>query len=425
MNIYIGRQPIYNDKYNIEGYELFYRQDAGSGAVTQYSGRDSTVCCILTDAFFGFRDGSLTNQTIPYVNLTRNLLLEGFADLYQPGAFMIEVPPNIFLDGKLGEQISLLHYKGHKISLKSYTPTIERTRNLKFFGMLDVVRLDFSRYNRLMIRESFKKLRRYHLQLLADNIETQEDLDFAHELGFDLFQGNFLETQSCLSRNVSLRDLPYGQLFNHLLTGRVNPSVCAQIISGDPVLMNMFLRKVFNCLHNRKAPLLEVERGLSKISDAELRHWTAVVLLDQACTNDSEKLVPLAFRRALLMEYLTAEVDLGVSSAKAFMFGIVSVLDRVLNEDMAAVAPQLELDDSMRATLVSNADNGYTLLLKAARAYEADPEAPAFPSVFSRLGKERISQILWKIQINTEYITLSLDYTVPSNLYKGNILIHR
>ena len=121
------------------------------------------------------------------------------------------------------------------------------------------------------------------------------------------------------------------------------------------------------------------------------------------------------------MERLAMEANLQALPGRAFMFGVASALDRVFGEDMETVAQQLALGDKMRDALLDTDNNDYTLLLRAARAYEENPESPQLPPAFSGLGQDCIARILWDCQVNTEYIIRALEYTVPT-AYHGNLL---
>ena len=421
MRISLIRQPVYNEDFSPVGYELFHGFESNTSPTPAYSNEDSLICRVLTNAFFGFNQEELFGGKPVYVGITNMLLLDGLVDLYPPDRFFVEVPPNMFLDTTLAGCVSLLHRKGYHLVLKCFTPTVERSRNLQYLNMFEEVRIDIAAHHRLRVKEFVKLLRRYRVKLTAENINSPEALNFAREEGFDSFQGSVFGEPVVLRNNVSLRKLPYGKLFNHLLTGRVNRRLCGNIITEDPALMHMFLRKAFNNLHNRKIPDTEVERGLARIDDDRLRLWAAVLLLDQASQTALDETVPQVFRRGLFMERLAMEANLQALPGRAFMFGVASALDRVFGEDMETVAQQLALGDKMRDALLDTDNNDYTLLLRAARAYEENPESPQLPPAFSGLGQDCIARILWDCQVNTEYIIRALEYTVPT-AYHGNLL---
>ena len=368
MNLSLIRQPIYNESFVPIGYEISYQPQGDAPVAADYSDQDSLICRVLTHAFFGFGKDQLTGGKPVYAALTNMLLLEGMPELFPPDQVAFEIPPNLFLDEKLADYVSLLHYRGYSLTLRSYTPTVEYSRNLKYLNMFDTVCIDIAKYHRLKVKEFIKILRKYRLKLLAENVDTPEALAFAQEAGFDMFQGRVYGEPARMETNVSLRALPYGKLFNHLLTGRVNRALCADIIREDPALTHMFLRKSLNSLHNRKQVETEVDRGLTKIDDDKLRHWAAVLLLDQSCLDNTDDLVLRVYCRGLIMEHLASEPGIEVPPGRAFMFGIVSALDQVFGEDV-----------------------------------------------------EALSRILWNCQVNTEYIIRALEYTVAST-YHGNIL---
>jgi len=421
VQISLIRQPVYNEFFSPVGYELLHGFEGDTSATPVYSSEDSLICRVLTNAFFGFSQEKLSDGKPVYVSITNMLLIDGLVELYPPDRFYVEVPPNMFLDRTLAECVSVLYRRGYHLVLKCYTPTVERSRNLQYLNMFEEVRVDVGSYNRLRVKEFVRVLRKYRVRITAENIDSPEALSFAREEGFDAYQGSVFGEPAVLHSSASLRRLPYGKLFNHMLTGRVNRQLCGSIIKEDPSLMHMFLRKAFNNLHNRKVPDLEVERGLARLDDDQLRHWSAVLLLDQACQNVLDETVPQVFRRGLFIERLAEEANLEVPPGRAFMFGVASALDRVFGEDMETVAQQLALGDKMRSALLDTEDNEYTLLLRAARAYEENPESPQLPLAFSGLGPECMARILWDCQVNTEYIIRALEYTVPTT-YHGNLL---
>ena len=125
------------------------------------------------------------------------------------------------------------------------------------------------------------------------------------------------------------------------------------------------------------------------------------------------------------MEGMASAANIGVPPGKAFMFGVASALDRIISESAEELSAQLSLGEGMRAAFLTRADNIYTSLIEAAEAFEAEPEKegkpPVLPPAFSGLSRKSLSDLYWSCQVNTEYITLSLKYTVPET-YKGNIL---
>ena len=421
MRISLLRQTIYNEDFVPVGYELLHGQELDPASAPAYTSEDSLICRILTNAFFGFDREELSDGRPLYVSVTNMLLTDGLVELYPPDRFVVEVPPNLFLDQSLADCVSLLHRRGYRLALKCYTPMVERSRNLQYLNMFEEVRVDVGSYNRLRVKEFVKLLRRYRVRITAENIDSPDALSFAREEGFDYYQGSVFGGAVELNGSVSMCKVPYGKLFNHLLTGRVNRRLCGSIIMEDPALMHMFLRKAFNNLHNRKVPDVEVERGLARLDDDQLRHWAAVLLLDQASQNALDETVPQVFRRGLVMERLAYESKLEVAPGRAFLFGIVSALDRVFEEDMETTLSQLTLGDSMKYALLGTEKNDYTQLLNAASTFERDPDYPQLPRFFSSLGQDYIKKLLWECNVNTEYIIRALEYTVP-HVYQGNIL---
>ncbi|MEG1684262.1 MAG: hypothetical protein RR295_10540, partial [Oscillospiraceae bacterium] len=71
MQAYIARQPIFNSKQQVEGYELLYRDGVNGNAARVTDGGQATSQ-LLSDAITLFGLPQLTNFRPAYINFTKD-----------------------------------------------------------------------------------------------------------------------------------------------------------------------------------------------------------------------------------------------------------------------------------------------------------------------------------------------------------------
>ena len=87
--VHVGRQPIFDDNGRLYGYELLFRDTAGSTAADG-NGDAATTRTILA-AFTAFDVADLLGGRFGFVNLTRSFLVGELPVPFEPGGAVLEV----------------------------------------------------------------------------------------------------------------------------------------------------------------------------------------------------------------------------------------------------------------------------------------------------------------------------------------------
>ena len=93
MDIFVARQPIFDRKQRIFGYELLYR----SGMTNKYDGTDGTEAslAVICNTFLFLGKEILTPSTFAFINFTKPLLMTGIAETLPPTQTVIEILEDI------------------------------------------------------------------------------------------------------------------------------------------------------------------------------------------------------------------------------------------------------------------------------------------------------------------------------------------
>ena len=118
-DLLFARQPIFDSKKKLYGYELLYRDDDPHSAVFE-DGDKATASLIVNYC------GSIINdEQGPYVtiflNLTRKLLLSDYFFPLDPKRLVVEILEDVKVDDLLVERIKELKLQGYRFALDDLT----------------------------------------------------------------------------------------------------------------------------------------------------------------------------------------------------------------------------------------------------------------------------------------------------------------
>lgn len=174
MDVYLARQPIFDNDNNVYAYELLYR---GNGKVNEYNGvsGDESTADVFTNAFFGLDVKNVIGNARAFINFTGSLLKRGIPKMISPDILVVEVLENQLTDDDLLESCQELKEMGYMIALDDFE--YSNAYN-ELFQLGDLVKIDF-RTPHKSIEETAYICRYSNKLMLAEKIETVEEFQYA------------------------------------------------------------------------------------------------------------------------------------------------------------------------------------------------------------------------------------------------------
>lgn len=225
-----------------------------------------------------------------------------------------------------------------------------------------------------------RRLRGYNVRLLAEKVETHDDLAFCRELGFDYYQGYFF----CKPDLVRERRIPGNRLAVLLLLAKLQDpetdfSELEALIAQDVSLSYKVLRLINSAFYARPTKVESIRQALILLGTRLVATW--VTLIAMASVEDKPtELMTTAMVRGRMCEML-ARAQRVPNKDMYFTAGLFSVLDALLDAPMAEVLERLPLSDELEQALLDGTGPlGATL--QAVLAYErAEWDAIDLPGV--------------------------------------------
>jgi c-di-GMP-related signal transduction protein len=332
----VARQPIFDLKKNIYGYELLYRERVDSA---NYDGIDGNVSTkqLLVVAFSSIGIDKITGGHKAFVNFTQDLILDDVPFMLSNDVLVIEILEDVQPTPKVLNACRRLKNNGYLIALDDfvYRPGME-----ELIDLADIIKIDVLNNSKTAVEGYVRRINRKRRKiLLAEKVETLSDFEWAKALGFSLFQGYcFSKPEIQSGKQVAPMKLTQLQLLRVLYARELDFAKVARIVERDVVLTYRLLRIVNSAYYGLKYSVTGVMHALTLLGTTDLRKWLSFIVLNQMNEERSGELVMMALIRGLFMEQIANHNMKGRKSRDdSFLIGLFSLADVILEAPMDAI----------------------------------------------------------------------------------------
>ncbi len=351
---YLGRQPILNVRQSIVAYALLFRSGrAGESGVMEDLPATATVI-VNTISQIGI-DTVLGKQS-GLVKVSYELMMSDMVELLPRDRVVLEIMNSVEIDDRAVMRCHELKSKGFRLALDDveYTPAHDA-----LFEVIDIVKVDIKRADRQGIDAMLQLKRRWpQLQLLADKVEERSQFQDCVNMGFTLFQGYFFARPAVISgKKATPSQLTLLRVINQLMSD-VELAEIELSFKASPNLIVGLLRLVNSVAMGLRSKVGTLHQALVILGRRQLQRWVQLLLYAQddgsMATNP---LMQLAATRARTMEILIqnhpdSRYHAHDACDRAFLIGMLSLVDAVLGMEMDEILGQLGLADEVTGAIL-------------------------------------------------------------------------
>lgn len=342
--VLVARQPIVDGDLKLHGYELLFRGARGDVADPQ-----RWTASLIVDGVAELGLDALVGGALAYVNVSRGFLANVDPLPFEPAGVVLELTEDSHhTDDMLLRRLDVLRERGYRIALDDFVydsslrPLIERA---------DLIKLDVMADGPQRLAEVIPLLRGYNVRLLAEKVETSNEFDFCRELGCTLFQGYFFaRPREITGARVSADKVAGLNTLAELNDPQLTLEDLERIVSADVGLAYKLLRYVNSGFFSLARRIETVHDALVILGRNNVRQWAIVMVLAGATSRPSA-LISFALLRARLCQKVAAGRT-GTSEDAAFMAGLFSVLDALLDLPMDDAVARLPLSEELNMALL-------------------------------------------------------------------------
>lgn len=365
----LARQAIFNKKGEVWAYELLYRN--GDDLIAKIDNHhptagDTATSSVITQLFANLDMNSILGKKKAFINFTYNHVIQQIPRLLPKNRIVIEVLETVIIDPPLINSLTNLHKLGYKIALDDF---MYRDELRSLIELADIIKIDVLNLNRTQIEEQIMPLvGLFHGKLLAEKIEDKHQFNCCVELGFDYFQGFFLNKPDPLrGRTMTENKTQLLRLLSDLNQNDTSMEAIEETILQIPKLSYRILRLTNSVALYTGKKIDSLIDAIKQLGLLQIRNWIALLLL--ASIDDiSPDLLERTLIRAKMCETL-ARASKHVNPHQAYTVGILSTLDAILNEPMPSLLAKIQLSEVLNEALIYQ-EGELGRILKFAIAYE-------------------------------------------------------
>jgi len=418
VEVYVARQPILNNKYEVFAYELLYRGSKENNYFPQIDG-DKATADVVFNSYFNIGLEQVSEGKSVFVNFTENLLKSELPLCFPPDTLVIEVLENIKPTQEIVHICKLLKERGFRIALDDYILNEDQSHTYELVQYADIIKVDIQATSEDMQQNMMKQLESYDVEWLAEKVETYEEYQACAQKGYTYFQGYFFSRPVIMtSYDVSVYPFHHLELIKELSQEEPDIKKVAQKVEMDVALSFKLLQLINSAAYRRIEPIKSIEQAIVLLGLKEVKKWAYVLTLRELKYQNTKvpsEVIKLSFMRAKMGELIANQLGKKHESSSYFLTGMLSCIDTFMQRPIQDILEELPLHDEIK-NAIKGEDNAYRSVLQLCQLVE-------------KAKWDQIEEKSKELNISTEHVfkfykdALEWTQTVMETFYKKDKII--
>ena len=361
----LSYQPICDTQLNIIGVEMVSRNlqtSIGNGFTLPAT---QSVNAIL-NAFIYTGIDELFRDRLVFIKVAEEFLLSEIVSYLPKARIVLELAPCVEVSDTLINQFNMLAEDGYTLALDAWGPDDVR-KPLLAHSSFARVRMD----NETNARIAVKQMAGSHVSVLASRVNNEQSLALARELNATFLQGRFYQIRKKVIHK------------NHSVTMQTVIELIAELNSDGPDMrLEKFYKEnpelslqLFHMVNSAGSGLSisTIRQAIFILGRSQMIRWLQTLLYTLDGNLRPSALMQSALWRAKFMEVLSAHYKRKTSLTledMAFITGIISLADALLDEPMEDIVSKMKLSDAIQLALLRH-EGPLGIMLSLTEAIEA------------------------------------------------------
>ena len=347
MDVFVARQPIFDLRTRVVGYELLHR----SGTQNRYLGPDAITATrqLLAEQLLSDNWYRLTSGRPAWVNFPGELILDGSATLVPPERMVIELLESIVVDDAVLAACEDLEDRGYILAADDVSDP-EDTNPL--LDLVEIIKVDFrvaGQAQRAALAERFAGRAR----LVAEKVETRAEQAEAIKLGYDLLQGYFLREPAMVAKR-SLEQTRLGVLAALAAVSRtpMDYEEVERAVKQEMALTDKLLRYLNSAVFGWQTRVTSIRSALVALGEKQIRRWVSVVAVSSVAVDRPPELIASALIRARMCEQIAEAHAVHTPYLDLFLTGLYSQMHLLMDMDLETTMAEAPVPEIVRDALL-------------------------------------------------------------------------
>ncbi|MCP4984491.1 MAG: HDOD domain-containing protein [Colwellia sp.] len=387
MNFYAARQPILDKSKKLFAYELLFR-DSIDNVFPKVDGDEATSKMIEASQF-NMGISEFTGNKPAFINFTLETLSQGYPEMLTSDEVVVEILETIKPGKKLLALCKDLHQKGYTLALDDY---VHQNVWAHFYPFIQIIKIDIQETGIEDIKEVLVAIKEHpHIKMLAEKVETYEEYDQMLQLGFDYFQGYFFAKPEMIkTKSLSPSQMAMAELLYETSKTDLDLNSITHVFERDVSLSYKLLRYANSAIFRRCNEISTIKQALVILGSGELKRFIGLLFAVTVNPDKPSELINLAMTRAKFCELVAQDISSQVDTSIAFLTGLLSMIDAILDEDMAVILEKLPLSQDIKSPLLTKKGAMAALITLVELIEHAQWDKPPLVMEKLKLDKDKV-----------------------------------
>lgn len=348
--MFVARQPIFDKRMKVYGYELLFRANQESNSFSNTSAKSATA--LVMGDLFELGISKVTGNAKAFVNFDYEFLMSDMIELIDPETLVIEVLETVIIDDRLLERIKELRKKGYKIALDDFE---EDYFTFEAVPIVDIIKYDILSTPLDTIIVEVKEALSNKKILLAEKIETEKEYLEAKSMGFQLFQGYFFSKPKIIEKKKKKKSSKtiYTQILNEIKAKDFSYDKLTKMIESD-VDLSYRLLSVLSRKNNDNS-YGSIRYALVRMGKKEIERWISVLMMQNIADDKPDEIFRISLIRSKFGEMVSDHSIFRQRKEEVAMMCLFSMLDVLLDCTMKEALEELNISEDIVKGLVEHA----------------------------------------------------------------------
>jgi len=386
MQLFLGRQPILGREQQLFAYELFFRDGLiATGNRAEILDPTHATATVIANAFAELSNNDVLGPYRAFINVGLDILFGDLIEALPQHLVALEILESVKPTPEVLARCQQLHDLGFMLAVDDVIEVNESSRPL--LALADIIKVDIQNMEADRLRAVVEQLKPFGKKLLAEKVETAEQLSLCQSLGFDLFQGYFFAKPTLIvGKKLNPSQLVLIRLLG-LVFEDADTSAIEAAFKTEPGLTVNMLRLTNSVACGLSINVTSLRHAITILGRRQLQRWLQLLIFTtpKGGTQGVNPLLQLAATRGRVMELIAERVvpRNREFADHSFMVGIMSLMPALLGMQMADILDQLPVAQRVKQALLDYAGQ-HGLMLRLVEATE-QPDPLALEEPLSHL----------------------------------------
>ena len=350
---YIVRQQIKDMQGNIVGYEILYHGDneafgSDAPASNDFAAAD-TIYNFLTENTAKVFKGSLN-----FMTFTTMLLMKKTPRLFDKSELVIQIDDSVIIHPLAMHFVRQYAQEGYKIAVNEFQFA---PRYLALMDNIDYIKINPQTSNELTIRNIVEIAHSMKKKCIATNIDSEELYQKVQALNVDAVEGSYVaERMKTKTHSSAYLQSNFFRLMVAVTRDEPDVDEIEQLIAADAGLTYGLLKMANSVYFALRHRATTIHQAIMTLGLGQLKQWIYLLSASNAENQldpTSEEFLKLSFMRAnFSSELMNYAKDMPISKSDAYLMGMFSTLNYLVDAPMEDILTEVPVDDAVREALL-------------------------------------------------------------------------